>query len=148
MSERKADRIPGPGPTSANYSVVPRGKVMDVAAMLKTIHAQEDQAAAREKAKVVVQKLREMKLREAAKKVEDSVAETLTYMVFPHENWLKIRSNNAIERLNREIRRRTRVVGAFPVSNAIIFDKTGTLTEGQFGVTDITAIGISEAELF
>lgn len=42
-----------------------------------------------------------MKLKEAAKKVEDSLSETLTYMAFPREHWLKIRSNNAIERLNR-----------------------------------------------
>ena len=42
------------------------------------------------------------------------VAETLTYMDFPEEHWKKIRTNNAIERLNREIRRRTRVIGTFP----------------------------------
>ena len=55
-----------------------------------------------------------MKLTEAAKKIEASVAETLTYMEFPREHGVKIRSNNAIDRLNREIRRRTRVVGTFP----------------------------------
>ena len=82
--------------------------------MLKAIHAQEDKQAALEKAKRLVEKLKGMKFPEAAKKVEESVAETLSYMDFPREHWFKIRSNNAIKRLNREIRRRTRVVGTFP----------------------------------
>ena len=102
------------------FTAVPRSKAKEVAAMLKAIHAQEDLKAAREKAKAVAQKLRDMKLKEAAKMVEDSVLETLTYMNFPPEHWMKIRSNNAIERLNREIRRRTRVVGAFPDSNSAL----------------------------
>jgi len=55
-----------------------------------------------------------MKLAETAKKVEDSLLEALTYMSFPSEHWLRIRTNNTIERLNREIRRRTRFVGSFP----------------------------------
>ena len=44
-----------------------------------------------------------MKLKEAARKVEDSVEETLTYCDFPYEHWGRIRTNNVIERLNREI---------------------------------------------
>ena len=51
------------------FSVTPRSKMRDVAAMLKAIHAQENKAAAKEKARAVVEKLREMKLKEAAKKV-------------------------------------------------------------------------------
>ena len=42
------------------------------------------------------------------------MTETLTYLDFPHEHWRSIRTNNILERLNREIRRRTRVVGCFP----------------------------------
>ena len=82
--------------------------------MLKAIHAQEDKAAAREKAKAVAEKLRGMKLSKAAQKVSDSVDETLTYMDFPSEHWTRIRTNNTLERLNREIKRRTKVVGTFP----------------------------------
>lgn len=102
------------------FSVVPRSKVKLVAKMLKAIHAQESKKAAREKAASVVGALKEMKLKEAAKKVEDSIEETLTYCDFPFEHWTRIRTNNAIERLNREIRRRTRVVGAFPDGNSAL----------------------------
>lgn len=45
---------------------------------------------------------------------------TLTYCDFPPEHWLKIRTNNVIERLNREIRQRTRVVGCFPDGNSAL----------------------------
>ncbi len=95
-------------------SKVPKSKRSQVAAMLKAIHAQESQAASDEKATSVVGMLKEMKLGEAAKVVKNGIAETLTYTTFPMEHWKRIRTNNAIERLNREIRRRTRVVGTFP----------------------------------
>ena len=64
--------------------------------------------------------LRTMKLKETAKKVEDGIEETLTYCDFPSEHWTRIRTNNVIERLNREIRRRTRVVGTFPDGNSAL----------------------------
>ena len=96
------------------FSVTPRKHTREVSRMLKAIHAQEGKEAARKKAKDVVEQLRAMKLKEAAKKVEDGIEETLTYMDFPSQHWLKIRTNNVIERMNREIRRRTRVVGTFP----------------------------------
>ena len=102
------------------FSVVPKSKVKLVAKMLKVIHAQESKKAAREKAKAVVEELRAMKLKEAAKKVEDGIEETLTYADFPSEHWTRIRTNNVIERLNREIRRRTRVVGCFPDGNSAL----------------------------
>jgi transposase-like protein len=96
------------------WTKVPSGKVKEVAAMLKAIHAQEDRDAAREKARLVIEKLRAMKLRDAAELIEAGVEETLSYYAFPSEHWRSLRTNNPLERLNREIRRRTRVVGAFP----------------------------------
>ena len=75
---------------------------------------QESKEAAREKAIQVAEKLRAMKLAKAARKVEDGIEETLTYMDFPMQHWTRIRTNNAIERLNREIKRRTKAIGAFP----------------------------------
>lgn len=96
------------------FTVVPRQKIKDVSKMLKAIHAQEDKAAAREKAVAVIAKLRGMKLTKAASKIEDYIEETLTYMNIPEQHWTRIRTNNTLERLNREIKRRTKVVGTFP----------------------------------
>jgi putative transposase len=95
-------------------SVVPKGKVKEVMAMLKAIHAQEDRQAARDKASLVAEKLDTMRLAQAATIVREGVDETLSYMAFPREHWTRIRTNNVLERIMREIRRRTRVVGNFP----------------------------------
>ena len=65
-----------------------------VAKMLKAINAQENKKAATEKAIAVAAELRAMKLPEAAKKVEDSIGETLTYMAFPSEHWIRIHTNS------------------------------------------------------
>ena len=96
------------------FSHVPTPKVREVADMLKAIHASEDRAAAEEKALQVVTKLRDQRLGRAAELVEASLGETLAYYAFPSEHWRRIRTNNPLERLMKEIRRRTRVVGAFP----------------------------------
>lgn len=101
-------------------SEVPRHRMKEVMAMLKAIHAQEDREAAEKKAVDVVTKLRSLKLQKAAKVVEEGVSETLRYMSYPREHWTRIRTNNALERLMREIRRRTRVVGAFPDGNSAL----------------------------
>lgn len=95
-------------------SVVPKTKVKEVMAMLKAIHAQEDRQAARDKASLVAEKLGTMRLAQAATIVREGVDETLSYMAFPREHWTRIRTNNVLERIMREIRRRTRVVGNFP----------------------------------
>jgi len=96
------------------FTAVPNGKIRKVARMLKAIHAQEDREEATAKAEAVAAKLEKMKLVKAAKIVRDGVAETFSYYSFPEEHWLKIRTNNGLERIMKEIRRRTRVVGSFP----------------------------------
>jgi transposase-like protein len=96
------------------FSVVPAKRMKEVAAMLKAIHASEDKAAAVAKSEAVIAKLKVMRLREAAKKLTESIVETFTYYDFPREHRTRIRTNNALERIMKEIRRRTRVVGAFP----------------------------------
>lgn len=65
------------------FSVTPRKHMREVTRMLKAIHAQESKEVARKKACDVVEKLRSMRLNEAAKKVEDGIDETLTCMDFP-----------------------------------------------------------------
>ncbi len=82
--------------------------------MLKAIHAQEDPQAAKEKARQAVANLGAMKL---AKATEIGIDEALTYYVLPPEHWRCLRTNNPLERLMREIRRLTRVVGTFPAGN-------------------------------
>jgi putative transposase len=102
------------------FSVVPKAKMREVSMMLKAIHASEDRAAAQEKAKSVIQKLRGMKLSQAAKKVEEGISETLSYYDFPADHWRRIRTNNPLERIMKEIRRRTNVVGAFLDGNSAL----------------------------
>ncbi|MET0068010.1 MAG: IS256 family transposase [Candidatus Thiodiazotropha sp.] len=102
------------------FSVVPSKHMRTVADMLKAIHACEDRTAARDKANAVIEKLRSMKLKEAANKIENAIDETLTFYGFPAQHWRRIRTNNPLERIMREIRRRTRVVGAFPDGNSAL----------------------------
>ena len=96
------------------FSHVPATKVREVSHMLKAIHAQETRATAEAKASAVVDELRRQRMGRAAELVDAHVAETLTYYAFPDCHWIKVRTNNPLERIMREIRRRTRVVGAFP----------------------------------
>ncbi len=79
-------------------SVVPRGKMNEVAAMLKAIHAQEDKQAARDKAQAVIKKLEDMKLFKAAQRVRQGADETLVYHSFPREHHRHIYTNNLAEK--------------------------------------------------
>ena len=102
------------------FTVVPKGKVKEVAAMLKAIHAQEDKKEALRKASLVIKKLQSMRLSRAADIVKDGISETVSYYAFPREHWRRIRTNNPLERIMKEIRRRTRVVGSFPDGNSAL----------------------------
>lgn len=115
---------------------VPKSKRPRVAAALKAIHAMESREASEAKALEVAAELESMRLAEAAKVVREGFAETLTYTRFPPEHWKRIRTNNAIERLNREIRRRTRVVGTFPDGKSALMLVTARLkyvAESEWG---------------
>jgi putative transposase len=83
---------------------------------LKAVFAMESREAALAKAGQVAVEMDSRKLKEAAKCLREGIGETTTYLLedYPVEHRRRIRTNNMIERLNREIRRRTRVVGAFP----------------------------------
>jgi len=82
--------------------------------MLKAIHASEDREAALAKASSGIEKLERMKLRQSARKIMESIDETLSSYDFQSGHRRCIRPNNLLERVMREIRRRTNVVGAFP----------------------------------
>ena len=115
---------------------VPKSRRAAVAAMLKAIHAMESREAAEAKALAVADELEGMRLGEAARAVREGSPETLAYTAFPREHWRRIRTNNAIERLNREIRRRTRVVGTFPDGRSALMLVTARLkyvAESEWG---------------
>ena len=87
-----------------------------------------------------------MKLAKAAKKVEDGIEETLTYMDFPTQHWTRIRTNNAIERLNREIKRRTKAIGAFPDGQECLdacMCQTASCSSNQLGSQTLYEYGSS-----
>ena len=93
---------------------VPARRGRRVAAQLKAIRAQESLAAGLRKAEEVAHELEAPKLADAARVIRGGVAETLTYARFPMEHWRRIRANNGIGRLNREVKRRTNAVGSSP----------------------------------
>lgn len=83
---------------------------------LKAIFASETRQAALEKAESIATQMDARKLKEVAKCLREGIGETTTYLLddYPVEHRRRIRTNTMIRRLNREIRRRTRVLGAFP----------------------------------
>jgi len=98
---------------------VPKATQPFVATLVRSIFAQPDADSVLEQHKRVVEQLRP-KMREAAKMLDDCREELLAFTSFPKEHWKQIWSNNPQERLNRELRRRTDVVGIFPNRDAIV----------------------------
>ena len=90
-----------------------------IAALIRTIFVQPDAATARTQLRAVVDQLHGI-APDVAGRLAKMEPDLLAYAVFPPAHWSKIWSNNPIERLNRELKRRTDVVGIFPNTESVI----------------------------
>jgi putative transposase len=100
-------------------ALVPKGAQAWVAATIRTAFAQPDPTSAREQWRRVADGFRDRFPRLAAL-LDEAEADVLAYLAFPPEHWRQIWSNNPLERLNKEVKRRTDVVGIFPNEAAVI----------------------------
>lgn len=100
-------------------SQVPKSSQAMVSSIIRTIFAQPSQEAAKEQLRQVVQQLHH-RFPKAMDLLEQAEHDVLAYMAFPKEHWRQIHSTNPLERLNREIRRRSDVVGIFPNRESVI----------------------------
>jgi putative transposase len=100
-------------------ALVPKTAAQMVAATIRTVFVQPDAAAAREQWRRVADSFRSRFPRLAAL-LDEAEADVLAYLTFPPEHWRQIWSNNPLERLNKEIKRRTDVVGIFPNAAAVV----------------------------
>jgi transposase-like protein len=98
---------------------VPKSAQSFVATMVRTIFAQPDAQTVHEQHRRIVDQL-EQRFPEAAALLDEAGPDLLAFTGFPKEHWRQVWSNNSLERLNREIRRRTDVVGIFPDRAAIV----------------------------
>jgi len=90
-----------------------------VAAVLKTIFAQETMAEAETQWEIVADALREKQPKLGAL-MDTSRDDVLAYMSFPREHWTQSASTNPLERVNREVKRRADMIGIFPNDEAIV----------------------------
>jgi transposase-like protein len=100
-------------------ALVPKSASQMVAATIRTVFSQPDAASAREQWRRVAESFRE-RFPRLAQLLDDPEADVLAYLAFPPAHWRQIWSNNPLERLNKEIKRRTDVVGIFPDEAAVI----------------------------
>ena len=107
-----------------------------VAAVIRTAFVQENQTEARHQWRETADKLRERFPRVAAL-MDHAEDDVLAFMQFPKEHWPQLASTNPLERLNKEIKRRSRVVGIFP-NNAAIYRLVGTLLAEQTDEWQVT----------
>ncbi len=100
-------------------ALVPRVAQQMVAATIRTVFAQPDAASAREQWQRVAESL-QPRFPRLATLLDEAEEDVLAYVSFPQEHWRQIWSNNPLERLNREVKRRTDVVGIFPNTGATV----------------------------
>lgn len=99
--------------------LVQKSAAQMVAATIRTVFVQPDAANARETWRKVADSLRP-RFPRVADLLDEAEADVLAYLAFPAEHWRQIWSNNPLERLNREVKRRADVIGIFPNQAAVI----------------------------
>jgi len=100
-------------------ALVPKSAAEMVAATVRTVFAQPDATGAREQWRAVADRFRTSFPR-VADLLDEAEADVLAYLAFPQGHWRQIWSNNPLERLNKEVKRRTDVVGIFPNATAVV----------------------------
>jgi putative transposase len=100
-------------------ALVPKSAQQLVAATIRTVFAQPDAASAREQWRRVADGFRD-RFPRLTELMDEAESDVLAYLAFPSAHWRQIWSNNPLERLNKEVKRRTDVVGIFPNDAAVI----------------------------
>jgi len=121
---------------------VPKGSAEMVAAAIRTIFAQPDAAHVREQLGVIAGMLGRQSTKVEAM-LRDAAEDLLAFTGFPAAHWKKIWSTNPLERLNKEVKRRTDVVGVFPNPEALLRLAGAVLVEAhdEWQATDRRYLG-------